>query len=515
MKISLRFRYLLYIFLSFLLTLTIWQGKVFAQSLAGDGSNIDVLLLNIWMLISGFLVFFMNAGFAMVEAGFCRKNNAINILAKNLIVFCISALAYWILGFGLMFGNTTVIENSLWGQQGFCFDIFTDNNSFSQLLETWSGRDLPTLFFFQLTFAGTAATIVSGAVAERIRFWAFLLFSFCLVGVIYPIVGHWIWSSEGWLYNLLKFRDFAGSTVVHSVGGMAGLVGAWLLKPRHGRFGYNSKNDTLQDEETQDFTPHDLGFATLGCLILWLGWFGFNGGSVASLTSIPTVIVTTMIAAASGGFIALIFSPAMGSKVSLSSIINGILGGLVGITASSAYVDIKSAIFIGGVSGIFVSLGEVLLKQLKIDDPVGAIPVHLFGGFWGTIAVGLFSNPNSQEFTAGLIQNSLISQTVFQLLGWGIVMFFTAFASLFFWLLIGFILQWWEQVTFGTKNKKKSSHSSSSRNEQRPNLIVLVQQFWVRSRKGIRVKLSDELNGSDGVFKNSSLIINSLDDLNL
>lgn len=500
MKISLRFRYLLYIFLSFLLTLTIWQGKVFAQSVSENGSNIDVLLLNIWMLIAGFLVFFMNAGFAMVEAGFCRKNNAINILAKNLIVFCISALAYWILGFGLMFGNTTVTGNSLWGQQGFCFDIFTDNNSFSQLLETWSKRDLPTLFFFQLTFAGTAATIVSGAVAERIRFWAFLLFSFCLVGVIYPIVGHWIWSSEGWLYNLLKFRDFAGSTVVHSVGGMAGLVGAWLLNPRHGRFGYNSKNDTFQDEETQDFTPHDLGFATLGCLIIWLGWFGFSGGSVASLTSIPSVIVTTMISAASGGFLALIFSPSMGSKVSLSSIINGILGGLVGITASSAYVDIASAIFIGGMSGIVVLLGEVLLKQLKIDDPVGAIPVHLFGGFWGTIAVGLFSNQNSQEFTAGLIQNDPISQTVFQLLGWGIVMFFTAFLSLFGWLVIGNILDFCQQFTFRNENEEKKPRFSFFENKQATNLMVWSQQIWLRGKKGIRVQLSDELQGSDGVF---------------
>ncbi|MDJ0659809.1 MAG: ammonium transporter [Crocosphaera sp.] len=501
MKISLRFRYLLYIFLSFLLTLTIWQGKVFAQSFGSNGSNPDILL-NIWMLIAGFLVFFMNAGFAMVEAGFCRKNNAINILAKNLIVFCISALAYWILGFGVMFGDTTttVTGNSLSGPWGFSFDIFTENNGFSQLLKTWSGRSLPTLFFFQLTFAGTAATIVSGAVAERVKFWAFLLFSFCLVGIIYPIVGHWIWSSEGWLYNLLKFRDFAGSTVVHSVGGMAGLVGAWLLKPRHGRFGYNSRNDTFQDEETQDFTPHNLGFATLGCLIIWLGWFGFNGGSVFLLTSIPSVIVTTMIAAASGGFLALIFSPSMGSKVSLSSIINGILGGLVGITASSAYVDIKSAIFIGGMSGIFVLLGEALLRKLKIDDPVGAIPVHLFGGCWGTIAVGLFSNQNSQEFISGLTQDNLIYQTMFQLIGWGIVMFITALASLFFWLVIGFILQWWEQFTFGTKNKKHSSHSYSSRNEQSPNLIVWFQQFWVKSRTGIRVKLSDELDGSDGVF---------------
>ncbi|MGK7942790.1 MAG: ammonium transporter [Crocosphaera sp.] len=497
MKILYQFRYLLYILLSAIVTLIIWEGKVFAQSAGTDGLNID-LLKTIWMLIAGFLVFFMNAGFAMVETGFCRTNNAINVLAKNLIVFCISALAYWILGFRLMFGDTTVIENSLLGQLGFPFDIFTDNNGFSQLLKSWPGRSLSTLFFFQLTFAGTAATIVSGAVAERVRFWAFLLFSFCLVAIIYPIVGHWIWSSQGWLKNLLKFLDFAGSTVVHSVGGMAGLVGAWLLNPRHGRFGYNSTSETYQDEEFQDFTPHDLGFATLGCLILWLGWFGFNGGSVLSLTSIPGVIVTTMISAASGGFFALIFSPSIGRKVSLSSIINGILGGLVGITASSAYVDINSAIMIGGISGLFVLLGEALLRQLKIDDPVGAIPVHLFCGFWGTIAVGLFGNQNSQEFIGEL---NLISQTVFQLLGWGIVMLFTGLASLFFWLLIGNILHFWQQFTFHNKNKKQASQSSSSPNKQATNLTIWFQEIWLRGKKGIRVKLSDELQGSDGVFK--------------
>lgn len=500
MKILLKFRYLLYILLSFILTFIIWEGQVFAQSVEENGSNLYLLLLNIWMLIAGFLVFFMNAGFAMVEAGFCRRNNAINVLAKNLIVFCISALAYWILGFGLMFGNTTVIGNSLSGQTGFFFDIFTNNNGFSELLEAWPGRSLSTLFFFQLTFAGTAATIVSGAVAERIRLWAFLLFSFCLVGIIYPIVGHWIWSSQGWLYNLLKFRDFAGSTVVHSVGGMAGLVGAWLLNPRHGRFGYNSRNETFHDEELQDFTPHNLGFATLGCLVLWLGWFGFNGGSVLFLISIPSVIVTTMIAAASGGFFALILSPSIGNKASLGSIINGILGGLVGITASSAYVDIKSAIIIGGVSGLVVLLSEALLKKLKIDDPVGAIPVHLFCGFWGTIAVGLFSNKNSEEFISGLTQDNLISQTVFQLLGWGIVMFFTGILSLFFWLVIGNILHFWQQFTFRNKNKKQQSQSYPSLNKQEPNLIVWCQQFWLIGKKGIRVRLSDELEGSDGVF---------------
>ena len=208
------------------------------------------------MLIAGSLVFFMNAGFAMLETGFCRTNNATNVLAKNLIVFCVSALAYWMFGFGLMFGDTSALENSFSGGTGFFLEILTPNNQYSQFQELWPGRSIATLFFFQLTFAGTAATIVSGAVAERVKFWAFLLFSFFLVAFSYSITGHWIWSSQGWLYNLFKFRDFAGSTVVHSVGGMAGLVGAWLLKPRDGRFGYNRKTDRYEEKERGNFAPH-------------------------------------------------------------------------------------------------------------------------------------------------------------------------------------------------------------------------------------------------------------------
>lgn len=505
MKIHSLLRYLCYVILSAGLILMIWQGRVFAQTLGNTSNNYN-LLANLWMLIAGCLVFFMNAGFAMVEAGFCRTNNATNILAKNLIVFCVSALAYWLIGFGLMFGNTSATGNSFFGQTGFLFDIFfpTDdpytliNSAFSQFQEVWKGRSLTTLFFFQLTFAGTAAIIVSGAVVERVKFWAFLFFSFGLVSFSYSITGHWIWSSEGWLYNLFKFRDFAGSTVVHSVGGMAGLVGAWLLKPRDGRFGYNRKMDTYEVKERGNFYPYQLGFSTIGCLILWLGWFGFNGGSALQLFNVPNVIATTMMAAASGGILALIFNPLIGRKASLSTIINGILGGLVGITASSGFVNIQSAILIGGISGMIVLLMEELLINLKLDDPVGAIPVHLGCGLWGTIAVGFFSSQDSLEFTAGLRQDSMIAQVFFQLMGWIVVMAFTFLVSLFLWLIVGNFLYYWQQFTL--RQQKKQDYLSSVNSPSVINLKDVFSQFWNKGREGIRVSLADELKGSDGVF---------------
>jgi ammonium transporter, Amt family len=491
-----RLRNILAFCLSLTVMLLIGVGKVTAQE--SDNSNLN-LIANLWMLIAGSLVFFMNAGFAMLETGFCRTNNATNVLAKNLIVFCVSALAYWMFGFGLMFGDTSALGNSFSGGTGFFLEILTPNNGYSQLQKAWPGRSIATLFFFQLTFAGTTATIVSGAVAERVKFRAFLLFSFFLVAFSYSLTGHWIWSPEGWLYNLFKFRDFAGSTVVHSVGGMAGLVGAWLLKPRDGRFGYNRKTDSYEEKERGNFAPHQLGFATLGCLIIWLGWFGFNGGSAADLNDVPMVITTTMIAAATGGVLALIFNPLIGRKASLSTIINGILGGLVGITASSGYVNIKSAIIIGGISGIIVLLGEELLIKTKaIDDPVGAIPVHLFCGFWGTIAVGLFSTKGAGEFANGLTQDSRISQVAFQFFGWTLVMAFTFIFSLILWLIIGNVLYYMQ--AFISSQKNPQLNSSLVRRSQSLNIIQIFSQFWSQGRERIRVSLSNELKGSDGVF---------------
>ncbi|NET36204.1 MAG: ammonium permease [Cyanothece sp. SIO1E1] len=456
----------------------------------------------LWMLIAASLVFFMNAGFAMLEAGSCRTQNAVNILAKNLIVFCIAALAFWLVGFGFMFGDG---GNGLLGLQGFFPELLFPREGtsafpktgFQGLQEGWPGRSFAALFFFQLVFAGTAATIVSGAVAERIKFWAFVLFSIFIVGFAYPLTGCWVWGVNGWLNSTFNFQDFAGSTVVHSVGGAAGLVGAILLRPRQGRFGYNHSDKSFADAETEDFASDNLGFSTLGCLILWLGWFGFNGGSTKYIEYVPHIVTTTMIAAAAGGISAVFFSPSIIGQSRFTSILNGVLGGLVAITASSAYVDIKSSIIIGAIGGIVVLLGEFFLERvIKIDDPVGAIPVHLFCGLWGTLAVGIFSDANSLEYTATY---SHLTQTLYQLLGWSIIFVTTVILSLITWLFIGIFLHYWSQLN-QQMNDKSVVGEKRADNSQPFDLIKFLLQHFEMGRNGIRVSAEDEKFGRDGFF---------------
>ncbi|MFN3926398.1 MAG: ammonium transporter [Pseudanabaenaceae cyanobacterium] len=348
-------------------------------------AELKVGLDTLWVAVAAFLVFFMNAGFALVESGFCRRKNAVNILAKNLIVFGIATLAYYGIGFGFMFGD----GNDFFGTSGW-FLSGEDNSPatgndykgvFSSL--NWTGVPLEAKFFFQLAFAGTAATIVSGAVAERIKFSAFLIFSFLLVGISYGITGHWVWGG-GWL-SKAGFWDFAGSTVVHSVGGWAALVGAGILGPRLGRYGDRGKINAIPG--------HNMGMATLGCLILWLGWFGFNSGSTmaADARLIMHIVLTTNLAAAGGALGATITAWLVLSKPDLSIIINGILAGLVGITAPCAFVTLPWAIVIGLIAGIIVVFSVQMFDQLKFDDPVGATSVHLVCGIWGTLAVGIFA----------------------------------------------------------------------------------------------------------------------------
>ena len=466
-------------------------------------------LSNLWLLVAGSFVFFMNAGFAMLEAGFCRRKNATNVLAKNIMVFCVATLAFWIFGFAFMFSdgmgyscpNKDNNIVSFIGQQGLFFEIlFTQfiqqefpPSGFTCLQQDWPDRSFAALFFFQLAFAGISATIVSGAVAERVKFWAFILFSFLLVGFCYPLTGHWVWSHYGWLIQAFKFRDFAGSTVVHTVGGMAGLVGAILLKPRQGRFGYNVNSDIFEGSEKQSFSPDNLGFATLGCIILWLGWFGFNGGSTTEVEYIPHIVITTMIAASAGGIFSVFLSPIIVGKPSLSSIINGILGGLVGITASSAFVDLRSAFVIGAISGVFVLVGELFLEIWKIDDPVGAIPVHLFCGFWGTIAVGIFSNNDSLIYAAAGLHENPLAQTLYQFIGWLIVCATTAIFSLIAWLLIGIFLYYLNELNEWISGNEPIGELQE--NNRNLSLITIA-------RKGMRVSEADEINGSDGVFYN-------------
>ncbi len=351
------------------------ENTIKIENVEGLNKTLD----SIWLVLAGVLVFFMNAGFGMLEAGFCRQKNAVNILAKNLIVFIIATIAFWAFGSGLMFGD----GNFLLGTHGRPYSPAND-----QTFNSVGGSATQNAkFFFQLVFAGTAATIVSGAVAERIKFQAFIIFSFLLVACCYPIVGHWIWGN-GWLAGM-GFWDFAGSTVVHSVGGLAGLVGAAMLGPRLGKYAYQGEK-----KGKIDLPVNDLSLSTLGCFILWLGWFGFNPGSTltADPDAITHIVLTTNLAAVCGGFTALLVEWIFSKQPKLASIINGVLGGLVSITASCAFVGIADAIQIGFIGGIVVTLGTHWLEDwFNVDDPVGAVPVHLFCGVWGTLAVGIFS----------------------------------------------------------------------------------------------------------------------------
>jgi ammonium transporter, Amt family len=349
--------------------------------------ELRIVLDTIFLFVASILVIFMNAGFAMLETGFCRQKNAVNILAKNLIVFAIATLAYWAIGYGLMYGQGGPII----GLQGFFFSgdgtPYGDANYPAAVPASIS-------FLFQAAFAGTAATIVSGAVAERIRFDSFLIFSFLIVGVSYAITGHWIWDSEGWLFKM-GFKDFAGSTVVHSVGGWGALVGAALLGPREGKY---------RDGRINAIPGHNMSIATLGCLILWICWFGFNGGSTLSANAnVPYIAVTTNLAAAAGACTATGTSWIRDGKPDLSMIINGILAGLVAVTAGCANVGYIGAIMIGAIAGIIVVFAVSFFDGLKIDDPVGATSVHLCCGIWGTLAAAIFDNTGTVSIVTQII----------------------------------------------------------------------------------------------------------------
>ncbi|MBE9032244.1 ammonium transporter [filamentous cyanobacterium LEGE 11480] len=361
----------------------------------------QITLNTIWVLVAGSLVFFMNAGFAALETGFCRFKNSKTILAKNLVVFSIVAIVFWALGFGVMFGK----GNPIFGSSGFFLISYAENsptigNAYKGVFESLNQAAIPlsTKFFFQLTFASTAATIISGAVAERIKFKSFFLFVPLFTIFVYAVVGHWIWGG-GWL-SKLHFWDFAGSTTVHSVGGMAGLIGTWILKPRLDRYRSgvggalpDFRGRTCRGNRIYPFKAYSLSLSTLGCLILWLGWFGFNAGSTleANSTAISHVLLNTALAGSTGSLGSLIGAWIYFEKPSIAFLINGILGGCVSITASCAFVGLPSAAIIGFIGGILVNFVTVLLEKIEIDDPVGAIPVHLGCGIWGTIAVGLFS----------------------------------------------------------------------------------------------------------------------------
>lgn len=380
---------------------------------AAEESAVDlsVAINTVWTLLAGFLVFFMHAGFAMVESGFTRTKNVVNIIMKNVATISLGVVVFFLVGFALMFGPDAF---GLVGVKGFGL---TGAESFD------FGLPLMAFWFFQAVFAATCATIVSGAVAERTHFASYLAFTVVIVALIYPVVGHWVWGG-GWLAQR-GFVDFAGSTVVHSVGGWSALIGAWLVGPRLGKYGRNG--------EVNPILGHNFPMGALGVLILWLGWFGFNAGSTLSGTTplIAHVATTTILAGASGCVSAIIFSWVRHGKSDPSLSVNGILAGLVGITAGTASVSPTGALVIGGVAGIILVLSvEMLDRVVRIDDPVGAISVHGVCGAFGTLAVGLFATEGGLFYGGGLQLLGVQALGVLSVAAWTLAVAFATFSIL-------------------------------------------------------------------------------------
>lgn len=337
---------------------------------------------NVWMMVCTALVFFMHLGFSLLEIGLTRQKNTINILFKNIFIICVGLLLYCFVGFNLMYPGFEEGASGFFGFSGFGLDSpLTTEGTLD--LNYNAGYTYWTDFLFQGMFAATAATIVSGAVAERVKIGPFMIFTIIYVGLVYPIAGSWKWG-EGWL-DQLGFYDFAGSTLVHSVGGWAALVAVWLLGARIGKF---------KDGKSFVILGHNLPLATAGVLILWLGWFGFNGGSVLSADPAATslTLVTTSLAAAAGGVSSFLISTLAYKNYDLTMFLNGILGGLVGITAGADQMSPTDAILIGVFAGGLIVGAVALVDKIRLDDPVGAIAVHLICGIWGTLAVGIFGN---------------------------------------------------------------------------------------------------------------------------
>ena len=371
-------KYVLMILTSLTCTITAaWAGTDDAPTVLSNAEAIKLVQTHadyIWTLIAATLVFFMQAGFAMVEAGFTRAKNAVNIMMKNLMDFSMGSLFFWAIGFGLMFGTS---KTGFFGTTGFFLSDFEVGG------DPW----VLAFWMFQVVFAATAATIVSGAMAERTKFTGYLVYSAVLSALIYPIFGSWAWGSlfngSGWLEGL-GFIDFAGSTVVHSVGGWAALAGAIVLGPRLGKF--------TKDGGVKPILGHNIPLAALGVFILWIGWFGFNPGSTTvANTDIAMIFVNTNLAAATGCVMAMIVSWVKFGKPEVGMSLNGALAGLVGITAGCANVTPGSAILIGAVAGILVVFSVLFFDKLRIDDPVGAVSVHGVCGAWGTLAAGIFN----------------------------------------------------------------------------------------------------------------------------
>jgi len=376
-----------------------------APPLATDAATAVQANLNlVWTLTAGALVFLMQAGFCCLELGLARAKNSINICMKNFLDFCVAAVAFLFIGFPLMFGETIsgfVGTGSAW--------LSSNDNA----------NPLWTFWFFQVVFAGTCATIVSGAMAERTKFVGYLVYAFFLSAIIYPVIGHWAWGSfgggvgyggtKGWL-EVMGFVDFAGSSVVHGVGGACALAGIIVVGPRLGRF--------AKDGSPRMLVGHNLPMAALGAFILWFGWFGFNGGStLIGDPSIGRIIVNTAIAPSVGAISAMLSMWLIQGRPDLGMVINGCLGGAVGITACCSVVTPASACVIGLVAGIIATFGTLLLEKLQLDDAVGAVPVHLFNGWWGTLCVSLFNDKGFDVKQLGVQAIGTFSMTLTAFVG--------------------------------------------------------------------------------------------------
>jgi Amt family ammonium transporter len=395
-------------------------------------AELKVMVDTLWVLIAGMLVFFMNLGFGCVESGFCRAKNCVNILSKNFVVFAISSIGFWFLGWGLMFGN----GNSFIGTTGLWM-VGGSDSDYSAI--GWTSVPLWAKFFFQLVFCGTAATIVSGAVAERIKYLSFIVFSFIMAIAIYPVVGHWVWGG-GWLQSM-GFLDFAGSTQVHSIGGWAALAGVIILGPRIGKYSATGRVNAIPG--------HNLSLATVGCFVLWFGWFGFNPGSTmaANPKAISEIMVTTNTAAAAATLSATLVAWLLLGKPDLGMTLNGALAGLVAITAPCAFVTVGASLIIGLAAGVLVVLGVLFFDRIRCDDPVGATSVHLLNGVFGTICIGLFATPehlaqagNPAGAFPGLFYGGGVKQLMTQLIGVGACAAYVFVLAAAAWLLLKFTM---------------------------------------------------------------------------
>ncbi len=359
----------------------------------------------LWVMIAAFMVFIMQAGFGMLEAGLIRTKNTCNVLMNNFLDFCMASMGFLMFGYAIMFGK----GNGFMGHTGW-FLIGAESHGHLPLYAMW---------FFHAVFCGAAATIVAGGIAERMKFQAYLIYSFLISATVYPLVGHWIWGG-GWLAKM-DFADFAGSTVVHAVGGTAALIGTVVLGPRIGKYNKDGSANAIEG--------HSMSLASLGTLILWFAWFGFNPGSTLSVgdgTKIAHVAMVTNLSAVAGALSGMAYAWRKFGKPDLTMTMNGALAGLVAITAGCAYVYPWEAVVIGAIGGIIVVAGTVYLDKIHIDDPVGAVPVHAMNGTWGTLAVGIFGHKALGLARDGLLNGGGFTQLAVQALGVGTVIIFVA-----------------------------------------------------------------------------------------